>query len=222
MIENVIFDLDGTLVDSIEGIQYSLSKAICMEFPDFIIQIDIFRKIIGQPIDQICKNLLPQISENEQLKIVKNFRMIYDQIGWKKTCPFPTVLDMLEVLSQKGINIFIATNKPSLPTAQILAFTGIISFLKESISPDFDEKQRWGKSDLVKTLMEKYSLSVYNTLMIGDTKNDAQASQDCGLKFIFASYGYGVKKEFGKYFLSGSITQPLDLLSIIKELNHES
>lgn len=193
MIENVIFDLDGTLVDSVEGIEFSLKGAINLVFPVSKININNIKSRMGPPIEQITKDLIPQISKKDIIKITHQFRLIYDSVGWKKTRLFDSAKDTLKVLARKRISIFVATNKPKKPTGKILKLTRVERFLTDSISPDSNGKISRTKRDLMFFLINKYRLRPNNTLMVGDSIEDAQSAHLCALDFAFAAYGYGVK-----------------------------
>lgn len=213
MIKNVIFDLDGTLVDSVAGIEFALKEAINWVLPGKSFQAKDLKRRLGPPINQIITKLLPNISDDTILKIDQQFRLIYDQDGWKKTRLFDSTIETLIGLSRKKVGMFVATNKPSIPTGQILALTGVTPFLADFISPDFNGKKTQDKSDLVYILIKKHGLRPYNTLMVGDTINDAQSAQSCGLDFAFAAYGYGNISDFGEYFLRYILNRPIDLLN---------
>jgi phosphoglycolate phosphatase len=215
MIESVIFDLDGTLVDSVEGIEFALKEAIQLSLPDQKFQINDLGKRLGPPIYQIIKQILPNIPSDVIKKIEQQFRIIYDNDGWKKTRLFDTMEYTLIGLLNNKISMFVVTNKPSMPTSMILTMTGLTPYLTDFLSPDFDGIKSYNKIALVNMLIEKHGLNRNNTLMVGDTVSDAQSAQLCDVAFIFAGYGYGHISSFEDYPVSYSIYQPIELLAQI-------
>lgn len=222
MIENLVFDLDGTLVDSASGIEFALSEAISVVIPNANLRVPSLRTKLGPPIGQIIKEVVPEEFSSSFFDIERNFRAFYDDAGWRKTCLFETSLELLEKLIHSGVRIFIATNKPALPTKQILEFTGISPYITDLICSDYEGKIYHSKGDLLSILQVKYGLNRHNSMMAGDTLSDYQAANTCGIDFVFATYGYGKILPFEMTSPLYSMNQPIGLLEIIFERNcHE-
>jgi phosphoglycolate phosphatase len=210
MIDNIIFDLDGTLVNSVEGIQFALEEAISRVMPGHNKQLNNISKKIGAPIYEIIKDSFPKLSNKLIIEIEQQFRLIYDSEGWKKTILFESTMETLEGLSQNNVRMFVATNKPSKPTTQILTLTGIRPYFIDFVSAPNNKSQN--KSSLINILIQKHNLIRSNTLMVGDAINDAIAAKSCNLDFAFASYGFGEISELESFSIKYKLDRPIDLL----------
>ena len=105
---NLIFDLDGTLIDSrpgiVESLSFATSKTLGKGFDADLLKI-------GPPINIMIEQVFPGASDRMVEKVVECFRKHYDSIGWGIYNTYPKVKDVLEILDEKNI-LFIATNKP--------------------------------------------------------------------------------------------------------------
>ena len=171
MIKNVIFDLDGTLVDSAPDIIETLSQAYRQVCPT--IRISISRSIIGPPLSEMIKILTPDLDDQTQQKIIAIFRMIYDSSEYPKTKPYPGIISLLKLLGKNKCRIFLVTNKPSQPTKQILEKLKLKKFFVENLSADsLPGKKKAEKEELIEFLIEKYDLKSENSIVVGDTIGD--------------------------------------------------
>jgi phosphoglycolate phosphatase len=179
---NLIFDLDGTLIDSRQGIVESLlfatSKTLGKSF-----NIDLLQ--IGPPIKAMIKQVFPGTSDKIVEEIVEHYREHYDSIGWSIYNVYPNVKDVLETLKEQNI-LFIATNKPKKPTKKILQHMGVAHLFKGIVC--HGEKMCHNKTDMVRSLKEESDV-LYK--MIGDSNDDLYAAYDNSIDFIECTYGYG-------------------------------
>lgn len=189
MIKNIIFDFDGTLVDSLSGIEISVREAIKNVFPNK--KISNLRSLIGPPVEEVFASLLGEVEPILLARLVDEFRNHYDSMGFKKTVPFNQVEDTLKLLKENGVNSLIATNKPIKATIAILEWLALDQLFIDVISRD-SEPFFNSKTEITAFLLEKHDLNHKNTLYVGDSIDDALAAQALGLKFLYAQYGYGL------------------------------
>jgi phosphoglycolate phosphatase len=196
--KNIIFDLDGTLIDSapgiIESFQYAYYKTYNKNCNYNLISF------IGPPVDQILTSLNGEVDIITINKFVDEFKMHYDTIGYKKTTLFNDVLVVLNQLLEKKVKVFIATNKRIKPTLLILDQLSIYKFFKEIYCLDIVNVQFKNKTDLISYLLKIHALVSIDTLMVGDTIHDMIAADNNNLDFALVEYGYG-KNEKCKYKL---------------------
>ena len=126
LINNIIFDLDGTLIDSSTSILESFANAfsLCSLDPIRPFSTD----IIGPPLMETL-SILSGISDKDVLnKLAEEFKSHYDTFGYKKTIVFPGINEMLSRFKDSGIHMYIATNKRILPTKVIYKVFDSLNF----------------------------------------------------------------------------------------------
>lgn len=215
-IENIIFDLDGTLVDSLPGIEYACHHAIdsvCPNRGSFEL-----RPFIGPPIRDIFCRVFPDIDSNELESLVKEFRKIYDEVGWEKTLLFDDVQATLIELENLNIQNYLVTNKNKLPTEKILDLLNIRNCFAEIVCPDSVTPAFQSKSDAMAYLINKNDLDHEKVLSVGDTSFDQAAATTCGIPFAAAYYGYG-HYEKNSVFTNFRINKMSDIIKIVRKEN---
>ncbi len=206
--KNILFDLDGTLIDSAPGIEESFNVAYLKVYNKDCPQA--ITTFIGPPIGQVLTAVNGENNINTINHFVESFKQHYDKEGYKKSKLYDGVVSVLDDLLKKKLNVFIATNKRLKPTKLILKYLSIEEYFKGIYSPDILELQFKNKTELIDYILKFNSLLFTETIMIGDTKQDGIAADDNKLDFVLAEYGYG-KYEKSKYKLS-NIKQIMNIL----------
>jgi phosphoglycolate phosphatase len=212
-IKNVIFDLDGTLVDSLPGIEYAVRCAVNSVCPNR--GLFELRQFIGPPIRDIFCLIFPDIDENELNALVQEFRKAYDNGGWQKTVLFDGVKNTLVKLENINIRSYLVTRKPKLPTENILDLLKIGDHFADVVCPDSVTPAFPSKSDAMAFLIDKHGLDHEKILTVGDTNEDETAAKNCGIRFAAASYGYGHFEEDSS-LIEFRMNTIIDLLEIIR------
>jgi phosphoglycolate phosphatase len=213
-INTIFFDLDGTLIDSFAGIEYAVKKAVYSVFPS--LSIPSLHPFIGPPIEIILQLFLPNIKDKDLQEIITNFRQIYDQEGWKKSICYEGVRETLLNLGTLSKTAFIVTNKPLLPTYQILENLSIKSCFQEVLCPNSLHPPFNSKVEMIKKTIANYQLDPKTCLMVGDSLDDAKAAYFNDIKFIAVNYGYGqvhLKNEFPIACIVSSLTEILKYIN---------
>jgi phosphoglycolate phosphatase len=188
-IKSLIFDLDGTLIDSTPGIESSLRAAFLS--CGLTMPVVDLRRIIGPPITVMARRIEPSLSDGDVAVIERSYRASYDSDGWRDTIAYPAVADTLRVLHRYGLRFFIVTNKPLVPTSNILAHLGLDTLFIEALTRDSRTPHYASKADMITDLLSRQYLEPGTTLMIGDTGEDQEAAHTNGIDFIHVTYGYG-------------------------------
>ncbi|MBA7625678.1 5'-nucleotidase [subsurface metagenome] len=212
--DTVIFDLDGTLVDTFPGITDSISFVLQTALPD----IDVFvpRDVIGPPpVREIFKQLVPKLGDDELDSLTAHFQGRYRAIGRKKSSPFPEVEATLLGLREIRITCFVVTNKPMIHTKNIVSNLGWNCFFEAIVTPDCREPHFASKKEMMDDLIRSNKLDRANVVMVGDSLDDAEAAYNSKIKFVGVSYGYGVLDENMPYPMYQRISNMSELLSIV-------
>ncbi|HUZ95909.1 MAG TPA: HAD family hydrolase [Edaphobacter sp.] len=185
----IVFDLDGTLIDSCPGIGASLSEAFAAA--GRIMPAMDLRAVIGPPIRVIAARMEPTLTENELAKIELTFRAIYDNDGWRETVLYDGVDDTLRALHRRGVKMFIVTNKPRIPTEKVLDHLGLTFLFQKVVTRDNRTPIYSSKAEMLSELLQQQLIGLQPAIMMGDTREDEEAALANGLPFFYAAYGYG-------------------------------
>lgn len=191
-LRNIIFDLDGTLIDSSNSIIESIRSAIEIAYPYFELPT-ISKDLIGPSIRNIIESLIPCTDEEIKVKIIEAFKLHYDSIGCLKTMPYDGIDVALNYLADRGHKIFIATNKRSIPTQKIINHLGWLGKFRAIYSVDLHGPTFKDKASMVQSMMEAEGLNGLHTYLVGDSLDDYFAAKTNNLKFLRAAWGYGGK-----------------------------
>jgi phosphoglycolate phosphatase len=185
----ILFDLDGTLLDSLPGIEHSVHQALTScQLPQSPLSL---RSLIGPPIRTILSTLTG-ITDHQLLdSLERAFLLHYDQDGWRMTTLYPGVLSLLDSLSTRGCRLFIASNKRRSISLQILATHQLTQFFEEIVTRDSRTPPYASKREMLDALIEQRSLQPADCLFTGDTMEDAEAAAAVGVSFAFMTHGYG-------------------------------
>tara|TARA_B110000211_G_C14021451_1_gene527880 strand:- start:154 stop:828 length:675 start_codon:yes stop_codon:yes gene_type:complete len=184
----IIFDLDGTLVDSAETIILALVSAFHKLQIVPLMPID--RSLIGPALDKVVLELLPEESRHILHEISSSFREVYDHSLCIQCTLYPDIIEMLESLRNSN-KLFLVTNKRSIPTKRILAHHNLDRFFEDKYSIDSFVAQGITKKDVIKYMLSENKLNITDCIYIGDTVSDMESCSAVGMDFIFATWGYG-------------------------------
>jgi phosphoglycolate phosphatase len=187
-IKHVIFDLDGTLVDSAPSIISTIKKVLNFHQINPAIKLD--NSIVGPPISEIFQQLTESRDKKLIQSLVKSFILIYDSFGYTETIVFSEVPTLLSELTKKNISIHIATNKRQKPTKLILEHLGWTSIFKKVYTLDCVKPTYRNKSDMLTHLLLDIDNDPNNIIYVGDKNEDGIAANANSLLFLKASWGY--------------------------------
>jgi phosphoglycolate phosphatase len=210
----IIFDLDGTLIDSLPGIQCSAREALRTVRPDC--ELPDLRRYIGPPIGEMFQRVMGDLTPDDLRAVVAVFRRSYDSHGWKNTSLFPGINLVLHDLRRLGIRLFVASNKPSSVAERILEALDLRSCFSAVCCRDSRTPPYSSKSEAVGCLIDTHALNPGAVWMVGDGHDDYRAAQSNGLRFILAAYGYESGRADDPWRSQEHIASPADLLGIVR------
>jgi len=184
----VIFDLDGTLVDSAEGILASLAAAFQLNQMQPVRALT--AEVIGPPLLPTLKFLSGVEDPLLLTKLADDFMGHYDSEGYRNTRAYSGADELLVGLRATGLRLFIATNKRHIPTERILDLLGWHHLFEASVSLDTPQLPVTTKGALLRYLLGRFALSATTTLYAGDRYEDEVAAAQADLAFFRAIWGY--------------------------------
>jgi phosphoglycolate phosphatase len=186
---HVVFDLDGTLIDSAEAILASFRGAFaeCGLTPVRSIEAG----IVGPPLGETLK-LLAGCEEPDLIaRLARAFKHSYDTGGALKTEAYPGVGDMLRALRAAGMKLSIATNKRIYPTRLIVEHIGWGDIFDPIYALDIVSPPLPNKAAMLGHLLIDRRIDTRRAVYVGDRIEDFEAAEANGLPFIAATWGYG-------------------------------
>ena len=193
----IMYDLDGTLVDSVPDLSISLDKMLTdLNLPEA--GEENARLWVGNGIPSLVKRALtddfmgdqPGIVDDETFeKAYDRFKHHYDIEVGQHSALYPGVLAFLETVEAANIKQAVVTNKSELFTDKLLKLMGIDQFFQLSIGGDsLDEKKPHPMP--LQHAMKHFGTDTENSIMIGDSSNDVKAAKAANVKVIGLPYGY--------------------------------
>ncbi len=199
MYQTILFDLDGTLTDSKEGIlrcvQYALEQCGCPE-PDAAK----LHPFIGPPLLDSFQNLWG-MTPAQATFAVEQYRVRFAKIGMFENAVYDGIPALLQQLQAAGYRLAVATSKPEVYTLQILEHFHLTSYFDVIAGSDI-HREGETKADIIRLALQRMGLPEQNppyTVMIGDRKHDLLGAHACGLPCIGVAYGYAPDGEMEAY-----------------------
>lgn len=188
----ILFDLDGTLVDSAPDIRAAINRVLArkgrrpLDLPEVV-------SMIGDGAPKLVERAFRRTGEPypaDQIDVLTQvFVDFYDGHGSTLTRVFPGVVQALKSQKEAGVLLGICTNKPQGPTEQILEGLGLAPFIDASIGGDVLPKRKPDASHPL-AVLNKLGVTPADAVMVGDSPNDVNAGKNAGLPTIAVSFGY--------------------------------
>ncbi len=184
----IIFDLDGTLIDSSASILSGFAAAL--DDHKIAPKLPLTAALIGPPLRQTL-SVLAGVSEPSVIEsLAFAFMRHYDSEGYKATEVFPGVDAMLRSLVRDGIRLHIATNKREYPTLQIIEHLGWEELFASIHALDSRNPPHASKATMIASLLAAHEIDPGSAAYVGDRPEDGEAADANGLKFFAADWGY--------------------------------
>ncbi|MBI5327247.1 MAG: HAD-IA family hydrolase [Deltaproteobacteria bacterium] len=189
--ELIIFDLDGTLIDSSEDIAWAVNMTL-MEMGFKGLSYQAIKERIGWGVKMLLEKVLPE----EKLHLLEEARIIfmgyYSNHLLVKTGLYPGVKNVLEHFKNKKLAV--ATNKPFNLTERILGELNISYYFKKVVGGD-DVQNKKPAPEALDVILKEVNVPPHKAVFIGDSKIDVEAGKTAGIVTIGAAYGFRGRKE---------------------------
>lgn len=189
--KNIIFDLDGTLLDTSEGIKdavlFTIEKMGYRHLEDN--EIDSF---IGPPIQNSLINHFGCTTEEAQ-RGADVFREYYKNVSLLKASPYKGIYELMGFIIRNDMNVAVATYKREDYALKLLNAFKFNDYCK--VMHGADNFNQLTKSDIIKICVDELGGKVDESLYVGDTNGDLKGAAECGVEFVGVTYGFGFKPE---------------------------
>ena len=210
---HLLFDLDGTISDPLEGIAKSINYALAT-FGLKTYPLRDLSPYIGPPLDETFKKLTGSTSDSEISQFITKYRVRYGQIGYSENTIYPGIISAIATLKQHGFQMGICTSKRVDFADKILHMFGIRDFFQFISGGDVGIN----KSQQIASLLSDKTIT-NNAFMIGDRAIDLSSANKNGLRSIGVLWGYGSRTELESESPLLILTQPKELEELIKFQN---
>lgn len=211
----VLWDFDGTLVDTSEGIFHSLRIAFArMGMP--IPEIETLEQFIGPPMLYSFQTFLGYSLEQAE-QGVQLFRQDYETKGIYKSHVYDGIEKLLMQLREQGVKIGVATLKPERMAKLLLKHFGIDTLVDICVGTGEDENSNTSKAGIIESILQTLDCrDKSRVVLVGDTIYDATGAKDTGIDFIAAAYGFGIDEERDKHHSIGIAHNTEEIYKILQ------
>ena len=211
--ELILFDLDGTLVDSAFDLYRAMNLSLERLGLPLVTEAHV-RIWIGKGTALFCESTLRylkgEVDPDLHQQLLATFLEIYNADPCVDTQPFHGILDFLQWGIQNNKKLICVTNKPEQPARKILEILNMDHYFVDVIGGDRFEKRKPDPIQL-NYCIEHYQSTADKTLMVGDSSNDVEAARRAGVDCVVLSYGYNHGEDI-------QLCQPQQVIDNVMEL----
>ncbi len=192
-IKNLFLDLDGTLTDPKEGITKSIQHALrkmSVEPPS----MDDLEWCIGPPLTDAFEKLLNSKNNNDIQRAIEFYRERYEGTCMHENKMYEGIHNTLDVLSNAGFDLYLATSKPWVYAGKILEHFELHPYFTAIHGSELDGTRDY-KHDLIAYILDHHKLDFAQTVMIGDRHHDINGAKQNQVFSVGVTYGFGSEKE---------------------------
>lgn len=210
----VIFDLDGTLVDSVDDLCNSVNAARAyMGLPP--LPHDLVASYVGNGAPVLIRRAMgPEASEEQVQEALSFFLSYYREHMLDHTRPYPGVVETLEQLRGQGVKMAVLTNKPQRFSRDLCAGLGLSQYFFQIYGGNSFEQKKPDPIG-IRTLMQEAGAKQAETWMVGDSATDVLTARNAGVRSVGVTYGISPQslRETPPDFLIDSMTELPRLLA---------
>jgi len=186
----ILFDLDGTLVDSLSDIAGAVNhmRGLHRLSP---LPLGTVRKFIGRGLEHLVRQAFPELNPEQSDELIEKYRSYYHEHACSTGTLYPGVRETLEALRQKpGLKLAIVTNKPSLIADKTLAHY-LPGFYFDAVAGPERVAERKPSPRHLLDVLARLEVAPADAWYVGDHPVDEQCARAAGVRFLGAGYGFG-------------------------------
>lgn len=209
----ILFDFDGTLTDSSEGIFKSLTYAF-ESYGHGTPSLELLKKFIGPPLHYSFTEFCG-FDDNHAHEMTDKYRERYKVKGYLESRLYEGVPETLKALKEQGFILATASSKPLAFVDGICQNLGIKKYFDFLGGTAFDNTSE-SKATVIENAMKNIGASLDDTLMVGDRLFDIVGAHTVGIPCCAVLYGFGSREEFEEYSAEYIVATPEEILDIVK------
>lgn len=187
-VEAVVFDLDGTLLDTSEGIFRTANTVAGIMGYGECRDLERFSLFVGPPL-HVGFSKVFGLEGDENRKAVSTYKKLYRSVGIDRYCYYPGLVEVVEALKRDGFKLGVATLKNESAATEMLSssrYGGLFDVIKGS-----DEAETLTKAMMLEAVCAELKVPVSSAILAGDSESDENGARQAGLRFIPVSWGFG-------------------------------
>jgi phosphoglycolate phosphatase len=189
-IQLVVFDLDGTLIDSRRDLA-DATNALVADLGGQALTVEAVTAMVGEGAAVLVRRALSAAGLDPQTPgALERFLAHYGERLTVHTRPYEGLIDALTAVQSEGRALAVLTNKPGRPTREILERLDLERFFSQVIGGDTAAGRKPDATGLL-TIVERANVSPSATVMVGDSLVDAETARRAGTRLCIARYGFG-------------------------------
>lgn len=212
-INTIIFDLDGTLINSLEDLRVSVNYALFgFKYPKQ--KIEDIRRNVGDGIEKLMERSLPDGKDNVNFEVcLKIFKEHYAQNMTINTKPYPHILEMLVTLKSRGYKIAVVSNKFDTAVKSLCKkyFKGLV----DTAIGQTNETKKKPSPDTVYAALDDLNSCTDECIFVGDSDVDIMTAKNAGMSCVSVSWGFKTKEFLLQNGASIIIDNPLEIFNYI-------
>jgi phosphoglycolate phosphatase len=209
----VIFDLDGTLADTLDDIADAVNHALALHGAP-VHPRETYRELVGEGVDRLVERALPVERQDLRAPVYAAVRDHYVAHMLDKTVPYEGVTEMLEAVARRGIPMAVLSNKPAPATERMVEelfprtpFAAVVGH-----TPDLAHKPDPGSA---LEIAQWLGVEPARCLYLGDTSTDMETAVAAGMVPVGALWGFRDREELESHGARAVIARPLDLIPLL-------
>lgn len=213
----VLFDLDGTLVDSLEDIADAMNEVLGrLDLPRH--PVDAYRYFVGEGMEMLVRRALPPDRRDDAAvaEVVPLTRAAYAARATRKTRPYPGIPELLDALAARGIPVAILTNKPHEPALELVAHLFADRSFAAVLGARSDHPRKPDPAGAL-AVAEEVGVPPAAWLYLGDTATDMETGRAAGMRPVGVLWGFRPAEELRSAGAAALVAHPLDALALLDD-----
>ena len=213
MIDTIIFDLDGTLLNTLDDLWASVNYSLAQYgFP--LREKSEIRSFLGNGVKVLIEKSVPAATPIDLTnRVLSTFRSYYVEHSMDKTRPYDGILEVLDTLRSKGFKTAIVSNKPDAAVQEL--YTVMFHGKVDIALGERSEYRRKPSPDMIIAALEKLGSDLSSSIYVGDSEVDMATAHNCQMRCVSVSWGFRDRSFLEMKKAGTIIDRPSELLTLL-------